>query len=281
MAPQSTDTYCRELARSSITPWCPVTELCFPHGLWKSQLKHSCLWVTLKAQPLCLKTWFMYIIGIKQRGSHFIPASVWALGFPRERLAFCMHFAQRWLWSMWLWSKVTLSYVAFNVLRTENFFTWYFLQTQPLLLPGQRFACPQSFPCPSLTSSSSIFWSGRNCIPPVSETKHCICCSILVILQQFVETSRTAIYRFTFCLSSSVQSVLTHCPSNLISHAAFKCRARPWPLSGGWQLSDTDSRLQILAAKTHSFIPVTDHCPQLETMLYSPPISWQEIYILY
>lgn len=132
----------------------------------------------------------------------------------------------------------------------------------------------------SLTSSGSVFWSW-SCIPLVSETKHWICCSILVILQWFMETSRTAIYRFTFCLSRSVQSVLTHCPSNLISHAAFKCRARPWPLSGGWQLSDTDSRLQILAAKTHSFIPVTDHCPQLETMLYSPPISWQEIYILY
>lgn len=65
----------------------------------------------------------------------------------------------------------------------------------------------------------SIFWCGKSCIPPVSEAKHCF--SIPVILQWLLETSRTAIYRFTFCLPSSVQSVLTHCPSNLISHAAF------------------------------------------------------------
>lgn len=277
MAPQRADTCCRALVRSFVTPWCPVAELCYRHGLWTPQFQHPCLWVPFKAQPFWPKTWFTYIIAVKRRGSHFVTASIWAVGFPRARLAFCLRVAQRWLWS-----KVTLCYVAFNILRTENFLTYYFLlQTRPLLLPGQRLACPQGFPGPSLTSSGSIFWSQRNRIPLVSETKHCICCSILVILQWFTETSRTAIYRFTFCLSSSVQSVLTHCPSNLISHAAFKCRARPWPLSGGWQLSDTDSRLQILAAKTHSFIPVTDHCPQLETMLYSPPISWQEIYILY
>lgn len=67
--------------------------------------------------------------------------------------------------------------------------------------------------------------------------------------------NKTAIYRFTFCLPSSSQSVLTHCPSNLISHAAFKWRSRPWPLQRGWQLSDTDSGLQILAAKpSHSLL---------------------------
>lgn len=122
MAAERADRHCRVLVRSFLTPWCPVTELCCHHGLWKLQFRHPCLWVAFKAQPFWLETWFTCIIGIKRRGSHFITASIWAPGFPREPLAFCMRFAQRWLWS-----EVTLCWVAFNVLRTKNFLTHYFL----------------------------------------------------------------------------------------------------------------------------------------------------------
>lgn len=168
---------------------------------------------------------------------------------PRELLAFPLPSAQRWFWSQvtLLWCFQHLKDWELNVLfPCAN--TASTVARTVTLLPTEL---PVSIPFIIGLHS----WSHRDCVPLVSETKHCICCSILVILQWLMETSKTAIYRFTFCLSSSVQRVLTHCPSNLISHAAFKCRAGPWPLSGGdsCQIQIVGYRSWLLKP-THSFL---------------------------
>lgn len=215
-------------------------------GLWKPQLKHPCPSGPFKAHPFRLKAWFSRMIGIKWRGSHVTTVFVWVLGFPRSCwLSLCLlhrdGFGLRWL------RAVVLS-------ASQGLSTYYFIS-----LCKHSQCCCQDSASPGPVSVPSIigqhFWSHRNCVPLLSETKHCICCSILASLQWLMETSKTAIYRFTFCLSSSVQRVLTHCPSNLISHAAFKCRAGPWPLSGGdsCQIQIVGYRSWLLKP-THSFL---------------------------
>lgn len=86
-------------------------------------------------------------------------------GFPRERLPFRVHFAQRGLCS-----KVTLCYVAFNILRTKNFLTRNFSHDTSFC-KHSRCCCriethlPTEVPVPGLPSPGSVFWSWRNCIP--------------------------------------------------------------------------------------------------------------------
>lgn len=232
-------------------------------------------------QLFWLKTQLTSIIDIQWRASYFITLCVSTLAVPVDR----RKQAAGTLWERWL----AESLCPVDIIKCWGTLLAHKVGSNQLLL-GDHYHCQECnsfkflpikliFPLHYIIERG--FWSGRTCIPLAAKTKHCICCSILVTLQCFVEAARLLFIDLLFCLPSSAQSVLTHCPSNLISHAAFKWRSRPWPPPSGWQLSDTDSRLQILAAKTLSFIPVTDHWPQLEAMLYSRPISWQEIYILY
>lgn len=67
------------------------------------------------------------------------------------------------------------------------------------LLPGDRYHCQECeslkfLPIKPISPVHYIieraFWSGCGRVPPAAKTKHCICCSILVILQCFLEAVR-------------------------------------------------------------------------------------------
>lgn len=141
-------------------------------------------------QLFWLKTRLTSIIDIKWRASYFITLCVSTLAVPAD----CWKQAAGTLWERWLaeplcpediikcWRTLLAHKVGSNQLLLCDHYhrqecnSFKFLPIKPI------------FPVHYIIEQG--FWSGRSCIPPAAKTKHCICCSVLVILQCFVEAAR-------------------------------------------------------------------------------------------
>lgn len=140
-------------------------------------------------QLLWLQTQLTSIIDIKWRASYFITLSVSTLAVPVD----CRKQAAGTLWERWLaesgcpediikcWGTLLAHKVGSNQLllcdhsRCQECNSFKFLPIKPV------------FPWHDIIEQG--FWSGCGCVPLAAKTKHCICCSILVTLQCFMEAA--------------------------------------------------------------------------------------------
>lgn len=114
---------CYVLDGSPTVAWCPIAGHCCPHSPQKLQLKHLHLWVAFKAQPFCLKIWFMSLIGIREAllSQHLFehwcsPGNGWCSACILHRGDFGLCDCRlRWLWAVLLsmpWSLTTFLHAA-------------------------------------------------------------------------------------------------------------------------------------------------------------------------
>ena len=141
-------------------------------------------------QLFWLQTQLTSIIDIKWRASYFITLCVSTLAVPGD----CRKQAAGTLWERWLaepgcpediikcWGTLLAHKVGSNQLllcdhsRCQECNSFKFLPIKPV------------FPWHDIIEQG--FWSGCGRVPLAAKTKHCICCSILVTLQCFMEAAR-------------------------------------------------------------------------------------------